>query len=224
MRPGDFILNQLQEAPAGARTIALIRHAERDSFEGVPHNLRKGAEITPEGMVMARRFGASLGKSFPGKHLALGHTFATRCRMTAESIRDGYSPGTRAHILGCEPELEHPVINLENFIALENRLGWNTLFCKWMEQEIPEDTLRNSHQYTAEILRQLVAFPGACGQDLLMVVVHDITLFPLIFSIFRKKVDAVEFLNGIVLTVEGNSVGIRFSNAEFSLKAELAVE
>ena len=92
MKPGEFVLDILKEVPKNRRTIVLIRHSKRDSFEGVPDHLREGVVITPEGIRMAREFGESLGEILPGKPLVLGHTVARRCRMTAESIRDGYPP------------------------------------------------------------------------------------------------------------------------------------
>lgn len=220
MKPGNFVLDILKEIPKNRKTIVLIRHSKRNSFEGIPDKLREGVEITPEGIFMAREFGESLGKILTGKPLFLGHTVAHRCKMTAESIRDGYSSDSSVRILGCEPEIKSPVVNLEKFIAIRNELGWKEGIRKWLDKEIPDDTLHNPRQYSDYVLRNLVSCPAVGDRDLLIAIAHDITLFPIISSVFGEKVKAIEFLNGIVITADTNTAVIHFTDKEFSLKKE----
>ncbi|MFA4826388.1 MAG: histidine phosphatase family protein [Methanoregula sp.] len=220
MKPGDFVLDILKEAPKNRKTIVIIRHSKRNSFEGIPDHLRESVGITPEGILMAREFGASLGKILPGKPLFLGHTIARRCRMTAESIRDGYPLDTPARILGCEPEIKSPVINLDKLIAIRDELGWREGIRKWLDQEIPGDILHDPHQYSDYVLRNLLSCPYSGEQDLLIAIAHDITLFPIISSVFGEKVKAIEFLNGIVITADTNRAELQFADTEFSLKAD----
>jgi len=223
MKPGDFALGLLKETRGTEKTIAILRHSERDSFKGIPHKLRGGVEITREGISMARGFGESLGRVCPGKHLLLGHTIANRCRMTAESIREGFSPAASARVLGCEPEIRHPVINLDNFIALKNELGWQELLRKWLGQEIPEGTFLNSHRYSEEVLANLLTFPGIGEKELLVMIAHDITLLPIISTVFGITVNDIGFLNGIVLTADTGTAEIRFSDADFSLRTKVSL-
>jgi hypothetical protein len=219
MKPGDFVLDILKETPKNRKTIVLIRHSKRNSFEGIPDHLREGVEITPEGILMAREFGESLGKILPGKPLFLGHTVANRCKMTAESIRDGY-PSDSVRILGCEPEIKSPVVNLEKFIAIRNELGWKEGIRRWLDQEIPENTLHNPRQYSDSVLRNLISCPAVGDRDLLIVIAHDITLFPIISRVFGENVKPIEFLNGIVITADTDTAVIHFNDKDFSLKKE----
>jgi hypothetical protein len=55
---------------------------------------------------------------------------------------------------------------------------------------------------------------------MLVVVAHDITLFPLVFSLFGKPVKAIELLNGVVISADTNVAKVRFRNAEFSCETE----
>jgi len=41
-----------------------------------------------------------------------------------------------------------------------------------------------------------------------------------VFTIFGKHVKAIEFLNGIVLSVNSDNAEIQFKNAEYSFKTE----
>jgi hypothetical protein len=55
---------------------------------------------------------------------------------------------------------------------------------------------------------------------MLVVVAHDITLFPLVFSLFGKPVTAIEFLNGVVILADADVATIQFRNAELVCEAE----
>ena len=220
MKPGDFVLEILQESRKDRKTIVLIRHSKRDPFNGMPDLLREGVGITPEGIRMAREFGESLGEILPGKSLLLGHTAARRCRMTAESICDGYPPDTPARILGCEPAIPSPVVQLDRYVAIREEFGWHELIRKWLDREIDENTFRDPCRYADDIVRNLFACPGVQAGDLLLVVAHDITIFPIISRVFGVQVNPVEFLNVIVITADTDTAEFRFANAEMSLKAK----
>ena len=220
MKPGSYVLDILQSAPKNQRIIFLIRHAKRDSLQGIPDHLRNTVGITPEGSVMAREFGESIKHIAPDKRLFLGHTAAKRSEMTARSICRGYSADNQPKILGCEPEIKSPVINLEKLVEVRNEFGWQELIRRWLGGEIPEDILWDPQKYSDEILGKLLNYPAVRPGDMLVVVAHDITLFPLVFSLFAKPVTAIEFLNGIVISADTKVAKIQFKNAEFSSETE----
>jgi len=223
MKPGEHVLDLIRNAPAKQRTIVLIRHSKRQSFEGIPDHLRDTIGITSEGILMAREFGESMKQISPNRRLFLGHTVAERCKMTAQSICEGYSSNIPPTIFGCELEIQSPVVNLEKLVAATNEFGWQELIRKWLGREIPEDTLWDPHKYSDEILAKLLSYPTIRPGDLLVVVAHDITLFPLVFSLFGKNVKAIEFLNGMVISVDSKVADVRFRNAEYSFKTECLI-
>ena len=219
MSPGDFVLDILDQVPKTGKTIVLIRHAKRDSFKGIPDSLRESVEITPDGVLMARAFGESLRQIFPGKRILLGHTIANRCRMTAESIQHGCQTGDDVHIVGCLPEVESVVLDPEHYVKLREEFTWPGLMQRWLDLEVPKETLQNPHAYCEKILGRLVSLPGVGENDLLVIIAHDVTLFPIIFSVFGTPVTSLEFLNGIVITEDSSLFEIRFSDADHTLKA-----
>jgi hypothetical protein len=220
MKPGDYVLNLIRDASEERRTIALIRHSKRESFDGVPGELRNAIEITDEGIVMARELGESMSQISHINRLLLGHTKAKRAKMTAQSIYDGYFSDNQATIIGCEPEIRSPLVNFENLVAVRKELGWKNLIIKWLNEELPPDTLRNPHEYTDEIMGKLLHYPGVGSGELLVFVAHDITLFPMISSLFGKDVKAVDFLNGIVISADTNHAEVSFDDGTYSFSTE----
>lgn len=220
MKHGDYVLNLLREVPKANKTIILMRHSYRDSFQGIPEHLREGVKITPEGVLMARAFGESLGKIFPKKHILLGHTPAKRCQMTAESIGYGYASPDRVRILGCRPQVGSVVTDPDRFIRLREELGWKGLMEKWLNQEISGQILENPRTYCDKTLKGLVSFRDMNHDDLLVVIAHDVTIFPILSSVFGTTKTSLEFLNGLVITGGSSAVEIRYTDADHSLKAE----
>ena len=221
MSPGDYILNILHDVPFEERTILLMRHSKRDSVKGIPDHMREGVEITAEGIQLARSFGVSLGQILPEKSIRLGHTVAHRCKMTAESIGDGYSNAGQVRHIGIQPDVGNVVVNPDEYVKLRNELGWQQIIQMWLNEEIPEETLQNPHKYARNIVGQLISCSDKNHKDILIVIAHDVTILPVLYSVFGKTITAIEFLNGIVITGNSSSPEIRYNDAELSLKAEL---
>lgn len=211
-----YVMDILNEIPHDGRTILLIRHANRDSFKGIPDNLREGVALNAEGIRAARAFGASLGDLFSGRDLLLAHTVANRCRMTAECIGEGYRPAGRVRILGCNPAVESVVVDPEQYVRLREEYTWPGLMKRWLDLEVPETTLQNPFAYSKKLLYGLASFPGMDDDDLMVVIAHDVTIFPLLLSVFGKPVISLDFLNGIVIRPDSGAMEIRFRDAGFS--------
>lgn len=220
MKPGTHVLNLLKSVPLNGKTIVLIRHAERDSFHGIPPDQCHTVGLTPQGIRMAQDFGASIRQIAPDTRLLLGHTIARRCEMTARSIRDGFSSDGRARILGCEPEIPGPVADMERFLSGKDKGGWPALIERWLDFKIPEEIIANPLKYSDELLATLLSYPGIRDGEMLVVVAHDMTLFPLVFGLFGKNARAMDFLNGVVISAGRETAGFRFENAEYSFKTE----
>lgn len=221
MKPGEYVLDLLDDTPGNGRTILLLRHSKRDSFQGVPEHIRPTVEITPEGIAMAREFGKALNTVVPGRRLFLGHTIARRCRMTAECIAGGYSSARRIQMVEFHREIEEPVVDLSRFKALREELGWQPLMKKWLLGEIPPTILQDPYQYSETLINRLLSFHHMDDGDVFAVIAHDITLFPIVYSVFGKPVTTIDFLNGVVISANTNSAEIMFADAGCSLRTVL---
>ena len=223
MKAGDYVLDLLEGAPGTKKIIMLLRHSKRDSFQGVPEHVRPAVEITPEGVRMAKEFGVSLNALVPGRQLFLGHTVARRCRMTAECIGQEYVPAGCVHMLEYHEEIGEPVVDLARFVDIREEFGWQPLMKKWLAGEIPPGVMQDPQRFSSNLISRLVSFPGMGDGDLFVVIAHDITLFPVIHSVFGVPVTAVDFLNGVVISAGRDTAEVRFADAEQSLKARLGL-
>lgn len=221
MKPGKYVLDLLKDLPGDGKTILLLRHSKRDSFQGVPEHIRPTVEITHEGVEMARDFGNALNTVVPGRRLFLGHTIARRCRMTAECIAEGYSSAQRIQMVEFHREIEEPVVNLSRFVALREAFGWQQLMKKWLSGEIPPTIMQDPLRYSGTLINRLLSFHHMNYGDIFAVIAHDITLFPIVYSVFGNPVTTIDFLNGVVISANNNSSEIMFADAGCSLRTVL---
>lgn len=224
MNHGDHILGLLKNNQGKGRTILLIRHSVRKSLQGLPDGMSENVAITPEGIVHAEEFGRKLSGIVPERTLLLGHTAPRRCRMTAESIRQGFSSPHNARDLGIFPAIESVIADPKSFSALWEEKGWHTLMRQWLNGEIPEHTLVNPHRYSHRLLEKLVSFPVQKETDLLVVVAHDVTILPILASTCSTTLTTIDFLNGIVISADGSGAEIRFADPKNTLHAEWCPE
>jgi hypothetical protein len=216
---GKPVYHALRQLPERERTVMLIRHADRPSFEGVPYDIRPHVELTPEGIENARRFGTSLTPAVSGKRIRLLHTPAIRCRMTAMAIREGLSPGNTAGIdIGPAPPIADPVRDLDQFRHLNEQFGWHELIQRWLAGQVDEEVLWNARWYSDELLKQVMDGPDFRPGEIRIVVAHDITLFPLIHTYFGRCMTTIGYLNGIVVKADTKAMDMGFEDAVLSVE------
>jgi hypothetical protein len=220
---GKPVFHALRQLPERERTVILIRHANRPSFEGVPYDIRPHVELTPEGIENARRFGTSLAPVIEGKRIHLLHTPATRCRMTAMAIRDGLSPGNAAGIgIGEAPRIADPVRDLDRFRQLNEQFGWHELIRRWLAGQVDEGVLWNASRYSDLLLKQVLDGTGFLPGEVRIVVAHDITLFPFIHTYFGRCMTTIDYLNGIVVKADTQVMEVGFEGVTLSVGTYLS--
>lgn len=224
MNHGDHILELLKNHRATGRTILLIRHSARDLLQITPDGLHEDVAITPEGIIHAEEFGRKLNEIVPGRTLLLGHTAPRRCRMTAESIRKGFSSPNGTRDLGILPGVESVITDPGRFRALWDEKGWHSLMQEWLGGAVPGHTICDPHHYSDRLLRALVSISG-CGDDTVVVAVaHDVTILPIIASVCGTTLTTIGFLNGVLISGDFTGAEIRFADPEHSLRAEWCPE
>jgi len=182
------------------RTIILIRHSHRPSLQKIPYEMRPEVELTPEGITMARQFGEALCDVIPDGRIHLLHTPAKRCLMTATALQEGLSSCDFADItIRSDPEIIDPIVDLEKFREQREYFGWHGLIRNWLGRKIDTGILWNPEEYSERLMELLLECPYVKKGDILLVVAHDITLFPVIHTYFKRCMTTIGYLNGIVM-------------------------
>lgn len=205
------VFRLLSRIPEKDRTVILVRHSDRPSFEGVPYDVRPFVELTRDGIAHARFFGASLAAAAPGRHIHILHTPAVRCHMTAHAIRDGLSPENSARIgIGDAPLIADPVRDLDRFRQLNEQYGWHGMIRLWLDGQVDDDVLWNARWYSDALVRQVLDGPAFRPGEIRVVIAHDITLFPLIHAFFGRSITTIGYLHGIVIKAGPDEMDIGF--------------
>jgi len=215
--PIFFLLDHMSDRD---RTIVVIRHSERPSLRSIPYEKRPGVELTTEGIRMAREFGASLHDLIGDRRIFLLHTPAKRCIMTARALEEGLSSrGPVNTSIRADPKIHDPIIDLDKFRELRESLGWQGMIRNWLGRRIDPGILEDPMQYADMLVGMLLDCHYIERGDVLMVVAHDITLFPLIHTYFGRCITTIGYMNGIVMKSDGDKTDIGFEENIMSLPA-----
>lgn len=193
------------------RAIVLIRHSKRPSLHSIPYEKRPYVELTPEGIALAREYGKSLWDVISDRRIYLLHTPAIRCMMTARAIEDGLSSrGPVNAIVKADPRIKDPIVNLDRFRELRELLGWQNLIGNWLAERIDTSVLQNPVSYSNYLVKLLLGCPYVGDGDVLIVVGHDITLFPLIRTYFKRSLMTIDYMSGVVIKSDDIETKIGF--------------
>lgn len=219
MTTGEMqVRSLLERMPGRDRTIVLIRHSKRPSLASVPYDRRPGVGLTPEGITMAREFGNSLYDLIGERRIYLLHTAAKRCQMTARALEEGLSSrGPAITMIRADPEIRDPIVDLEKFRDVRESLGWQGMIKNWLGRKIDPGILEDPETYANMIVRMLLDCDYLDSGDVLITVAHDITLFPLIHTYFRRCLTTIGFMNGVVMRSDGDRTDIGFEEEIVSL-------
>ncbi len=209
------------------RSGALIRHAERYSIENMTNAF--AAEITEKGFTDSLELGRKIG-SLDGvkgiSDLVLYHSPIKRCLQTAERIREGIGESKGiSRIAGVLDELGGPYIIgewQEVVNEIENR-GYEDFIRRWFSNEYPSDLLlpleESAFRITGAILERLT------GNSILTInVTHDLNVLVLREYFFKKRHEELGipgFLDGIVLSLEGENLHLFYNDLEITVTLPL---
>jgi broad specificity phosphatase PhoE len=215
MTSGDgqihFLLEHMSDKD---RTIVVIRHSKRPSLRSIPYDKRPGVELTPEGIVMAREFGESLHDVLGNRRIFLLPTPARRCLMTAMAMEEGLSSrGPVNTAIRADPEIRDPIVSLEKFRELRESFGWHSLIRNWLAGRIDSGILEDPAAYADRLVKMLLDCRYVERGDVLLVIAHDITLFPLIHTYFGRCLTTIDYMNGIVMKSDEERTDIGFDGS-----------
>lgn len=201
---GQGVLDLFSQLPAVDKTVLLIRHSERPSFDNIPVGEWNKVLLTPQGKEAAKDFGRALAQNAGVEGLRVYSWGLRRCAETAEAIASG------AKEEGCRtspPEpirLRSPVADREKYDTVLQRGGYERLLDEWLGKGTgrsapAEAVMVPVDEYAPEIFRGLLE-DGVCGRHGTSVVVtHDLHIIPLARRVFGPEASMPGFLEGVVV-------------------------
>ena len=121
------IIDNLHKFPESSKIILILRHSHRNEPKILKkiHKLR----LTPQGHVIAKKFGENLPKSRP---IRLYHSIIWRCEETAEEIHDGFKNiGGKSELKGVCPPLYDIGIYNEELIEEFLKQPFHEILFRW---------------------------------------------------------------------------------------------
>jgi broad specificity phosphatase PhoE len=210
---GSNVLQMLQEIGNDGNVVAVIRHSERPDFDTLPSDKWENVGLTAKGTIVATDFGHKLSELQNTKSYKILGWGLKRCVDTAEAIsagaRDGGCPITGLKSI----VLKSPVANREAYYrALFSGKWdlWNKMIDDWLNNDTQQTIMIPARQYAREVYQSLFAEEFSSSDKITVIVTHDLHILPLARLLFPFTSRYLDFLNGIVLKVNGDQITVGF--------------
>jgi hypothetical protein len=181
------------------RTIILIRHSERPSFDNIPFEEWDRVGLTPKGIEAAKEFGTALATGVQASQLRLHSWGLKRCTDTAEAIVTGAAEaGVR--VSGRGPiSFRSPIANRAEYEIAQRSGQWEEFITGWLASRPTQNGMVPIREYAPVIIRELLS-PELCGfGEATLIATHDLHILPLASYLFEIPIRNVGYLEGIVI-------------------------
>ncbi|MDG6987526.1 MAG: histidine phosphatase family protein [Nitrososphaerota archaeon] len=207
---GRGVLESVAALPADAKAAVLIRHSTRGELVAPQDDV----PLTPEGILAARRFGRQLRWPLS---IAARSSPRLRCRQSAEEILSGFSethPGTQNSYLGSADSLSAIIHGVSDHSLLQQLFdGIQAGGGRDGRFRVPPPVVASSDRVARESLARIAQLLRDSRSETLHVFVdHDLHLIILreyIFGGRYRTTEWVDFLDGLVLSLTGESLSVR---------------
>ena len=207
------ILNRDKEADF---TIAVIRHSERPSFNKIPTEKWADVTITDRGIEAAKKFGKALGnQAVPPNSLKVYYTGQRRCADTAAAIATGIGQSAGPEERGLN--FISPIADAAKYDDMLKNGRWKELLDGWLSSDNSYDCMTPVSLYTREFFRKLTSLGYSHGSNVVVIVAHDLQIFPLVSKIFGKNITNIDYLEGPVISKKKDDFEIGFGNEKRSV-------
>jgi broad specificity phosphatase PhoE len=219
---GDGLLAALHDLPSEAPAAALMRHSVR----GPVTDLRTSPDVqlTPEGVVAARRFGQGLPA---GRPVRLVHSPIERCAQTARAVAEGFvRAGGSAEVLGPLPVLGAPYVqDFERLVEASGRYDPWAFVRVWFDGRLPAGIVLPADEAARGQLDVLGAhLAGTPGGGLTLLVSHDWNVMLLrerLLGVRHDDAGWLDYLDGVVLAAGATGLRLRWRDAVRRVEEDL---
>ena len=202
---GKRVVELARRFPERKDMTVVVRHSERPDFAGVPKKDWNDVGLTSNGFEAARMMGRALAQITEASQLDSYGWGWRRCLDTANAIAAGATAaGYSSAYLG-PIHMKSPIANRQVY---DRQLGTKDLeetILDWLNDK-DQNVFVPVREYTKEILERLVAIRGKDSDAFTVVATHDLHILPLLSGVFGKPIRYIDYLDGLVIRPEGESI------------------
>jgi broad specificity phosphatase PhoE len=217
---GTKIIEAIKQLDGQENTIVLVRHSERRSFDGMPVEKWNSVLLTERGIEAAKQFGKAVTTDAAVKDLRVHHWGLKRCVMTADAISQG-AIEAGSNVSGPTAiQLKSPIVVQKEYQKEIGSVRWEKFVDEWLRASGPQFGMMSSDQYAKEILRELRNEKKSSPSGATIIATHDLHIIPLIKYVFHETQPWIDFLDGIAVKVNHNSMAVSYAGKIQNLRSD----
>lgn len=202
---GNDVLDLVAHLDERDKTLIVIRHSERPSFDNLPISRWDSLGITSQGVEAAQDFGMALAQELRAADLRVYGWGLQRCIDTAGAIATGAKRGGCRVVDQRTLRLKSPIADRRGYEAAQLSDNWQETVRGWLSGSL-ETPMVPIEKYGPEILGNLFD-PGVCASgETSLVVTHDLQIMAIASHLFGSPVGWPTFLDGLVLKSDDKEV------------------
>lgn len=207
---GNSVVDLVRRLDAVNRTVLIVRHSERPSFDDVPIQAWDGVGLTERGIEAARSFGRALAQD--GGILTMGAYGwgLKRCLDTADAIAAG------AREKGCRISGQgtlafgSPIADRRKYDLALGSGHWEEFVDDWLRGTAQDGALVPADRYATGFLRELFDRQLPESEGVSLIVTHDLQIYPLVGFLLGIPILKLDFLNGLIIKTGPRHVRVGF--------------
>jgi broad specificity phosphatase PhoE len=211
-KPALALLSHAKNLKPDTPAVIVVRHSERNDISSVDDYGNLG--LNPTGLKAAHEFGSLLPAD---RNYHFYHSPVSRCRQTAENIREGLQDrGVTVNSLIEMRSLARIYITRESYLALMGRDGRNFVY-NWLAGHYPPWDINlslNVAQKAALEIRKIVK--KASSSDTYVFASHDlqVTAFLFHWAGILLSDSYIQFLDGFIFQKYDNKLVFYYKNGK----------
>ena len=208
---GNLLDSLREESSRNERLAVVLRHSIRES---IGHQRdHRNLYLTEEGKQMALDFGRELPR---GKLIRIFYSPVSRCRQTAECIKEGMSgDGCSAILVGEREFLNAPFVDFASAIDRMRHVGASRFARMWLNDQVDSEIIKDAHETLQEMTTGVLSNLLEDQKHIDLHIAHDwniILLRELLLGIRHEDAGWPDFLDGVILSYKKDEISAYYGN------------
>jgi broad specificity phosphatase PhoE len=214
---GNNVVNLIGRLHGVDRTVLIVRHSERPSFDNLPIGAWDSVGLTERGIEAARDLGRALAQE-EGIHTFGAYGWGLkRCIDTADAVAAGAKEsGCRISGQGTLA-FTSPIADRRKYDVALGSGHWEEFVDDWLRGRAQDGALVPADRFATGFLRELFDRQLPESEGVSLIVTHDLQIYPLVGFLLGIPIRKLDFLNGLIIKTDPRHVRVGFDGTVRSL-------